>query len=60
MASLPWRHSKRPRVSNHRQLHFFIQPFGQARIKQNIKALRNWALWGESTGDLWFPLTKGK
>ena len=27
------------------------QPFVQAQIKENIKAPRNWPLWGEFTGD---------
>ena len=26
------------------------QPFIQARMKENIKAPRDWALWGEFTG----------
>ena len=29
-------------------------------IKENIKVLRHWPLWGESTGDRWIPLTKGQ
>ena len=29
----------------------FAQPLVQAHIKENIKALRHWPLWGESTGD---------
>ena len=37
---------------------FFAQAFVQAHIKENIKALRHWPLWGESTGDRWIPLTK--
>ena len=28
----------------------FAQPFVQARIKKNLKALRHWPSWGESTG----------
>ena len=36
------------------------QPFIQARIKENIKALRHWPLWGESIGDRWIPRTKGQ
>ena len=36
----------------------FAQPFVQAQIKENIKALRHWPLWGESTGDWWFPSQK--
>ena len=29
----------------------FTQPFVQAQIKENIKALRHWRLWGAFTGD---------
>ena len=29
----------------------FAQLFDQVQIKENIKALRHWPLWGESTGD---------
>ena len=38
----------------------FAQQFVQAHIKENIKALRHWLLWGESTGDQWIPLAKGQ
>ena len=38
----------------------FAQPFVQAQIKENTKAPRHWALWGESTGDGWFLHTKGQ
>ena len=38
----------------------FAQPVVQAHIKENRKALRHWPLWGESTADLWIPLTKGQ
>ena len=38
----------------------FVQPFFQAQIKENIKAMRHCPLWGESTGDRWIPLTKGQ
>ena len=34
--------------------------FVQVQIKENIKALHHWPLWGESTGDWWIPLTKGQ
>ena len=37
----------------------FTQPFVQAQIKENIKALRHWPLWGEFTGDRWIPRTQG-
>ena len=33
--------------------------FIQAQIKENIKARRHWPLWGEFTGDRWFPPRKG-
>ena len=36
----------------------FAEPFVQAQIKENIKALRHWPLWGESTGDRWIPHQK--
>ena len=36
------------------------QPFVQAQVKENIKTLHHWPLWGESTGDQWIPLTKGQ
>ena len=35
------------------------QPFIQAQIKENIKALRNWPLCGEFTGDRRITLTNG-
>ena len=36
----------------------FAEPFVQAHIKENIKAARDWPLWGESTGHRWIPVTK--
>ena len=38
----------------------YVQPFIQAQIMENIKALRHWPLWGEFTGDRWIPRTKGQ
>ena len=38
----------------------FTRPFIQAQIKENIKALRHWPLWGEFTGDRWIPHTKSQ
>ena len=32
-----------------------VQPFVQARIKENIKASRHCPLWGESTDQRWTP-----
>ena len=45
--ALQWLHNERNGVSNHRRV--------QAPIKENTKAPRHWPLWGESTGDRWFP-----
>ena len=36
------------------------QPFVHAQIKENIKAARQWHLWGEFTAGRWIPLTKGQ
>ena len=38
----------------------FTQPFFHSHIKESIKALRHWPLWGEFTGDRWIPCTKGQ
>ena len=38
----------------------FAQLFVQAKSRENIKAARNWPLWGESTGNRWIPLTKNQ
>ena len=38
----------------------FAQPFVEVQIKETIKAPCHWPLWGESTGHLWIPLTKGQ
>ena len=35
--------------------HLFTQPLVQAQIKEKIKTPRHWPLWGETTGDRWFP-----
>ena len=35
----------------------FPYPFVQAHINKNIKALRQWSLWGVSTGDWWIPIS---
>ena len=36
----------------------FAQKFVQAQIKENIKALRHWRLWGEFTRDCWIAHTR--
>ena len=36
----------------------FTQAFIEAQIKENMKTLRHWPLWGEFTSDRWIPRTK--
>ena len=38
----------------------FAQLLVQVQIKENIKALWHWPLWGEFTGYRWIPNTKGQ
>ena len=40
-------------------LTIFTQSFIQAQIKENIKVLRHWSLWGEFTSERWIPHTTG-
>ena len=60
--TLQWGHNERDGVSNHQSpaSRLFTQPFIQAQIKENIQAPRHLPLWGEITGDRWFPHTKGQ
>ena len=48
------------RRTDDRTSRLFTQSFIQAQIKDNIKAPRHWPLYGEFTGDLWIPCTKGQ
>ena len=34
--------------------------YSGAEEEEHIKAPRHWPLWGEFTGDLWIPRTKGQ
>ena len=38
----------------------FVQRFVQSKIKGNIEAPHYWPIVRETTGDRWFPLTKGQ
>ena len=58
--ALQWRHNDRDGVFKSPASRLLTQPFTQAQIKENIKVLRHWPLWGELTGDQWFPRTKGQ
>ena len=44
-------------VSNHRQLNCLFNPLSR-HTEENIKTVRHWPLWGESTGDRWIPIKK--
>ena len=54
-SSLQWRHNERDGVSNHQPHDCLLNPFIQAQIKENIKALRHRPLCWEFTGDRWIP-----
>ena len=56
--TLHWRQITRDGVSNHQPHYCFINRLFKAQIKENIKALRHWPLWGEFTGNRWIPRTK--
>ena len=53
--SLRWRHNEHDGVSNHQPHDCLFNRLFKAEIKENIKALRLWPLWGEFTGDRWIP-----
>ena len=55
--SLRRRHNERDGVSNHQPHDCLLNRFIQAQMKENIKAPRNWPLWGEFTADRWIPRT---
>ena len=55
-----WRHNEGHVVSNHMRLECFLNRLFRRRLHKNIKAPRYWHLRGKSTGDRWFPLTKGQ
>ena len=44
-------------LSNHRRLDCLLNRLFR-QIKESIKALCHWPLWGESTDDRWIPLTR--
>ena len=58
--TLQWRHNPRDGVAKSQASRWFTKRSVQAQIKENIKALRHWLLWGEFTGDRWIPLTIGQ
>ena len=57
--SLEWRHNEDDGVSNHQPYDCLLN-LNQAQIKENIKAPRNWPLWGDFTGDRWIRRTNGQ
>ena len=45
-------------VQSHRAHDYLLNRLFKAQIKENIKALPHWPLWGEFTGDRWILITK--
>ena len=50
---LQWRHNEHNGVSNHQPHDCLLKRLFKSQIRENIKDLRHWSLWGEFTGD--FP-----
>ena len=59
-STLQWRHNDRDGVSNHCVSIVCSTVCSGADRKKNIKAPRQWPLWGEFNSHLWIPLTKGQ
>ena len=57
LITLQWRHNERDGFSNHQPQDRLLNRLFKSQIKENIKALRHWPLWGEFTGDRWIPST---
>ena len=38
----------------------FTKPFIEGTAQRNVRAQRNWPLWGKFTGDRWIPYTKAR
>ena len=53
--TLQRRHNGRDGILNHLRLDCLLNRLFMRRSKKNIKALRHWALWGESAGDRRIP-----
>ena len=58
--ALQWRHNECNGISNHQPHDCLLNRLFKVQIKENIKALCHWPLWGEFTGDWWNPCTKGQ
>ena len=58
--SLQWRHNDHDGVSNHQPHDCLLNRLFKAQIKENIKALRHWPLWGEFPGGRRIPRTNGQ
>ena len=56
---LQWRHNERHSVSNHQYLDCLLNRLFRLTSKKTSKLCVTGS-WGESTGDLWIPLTKGQ
>ena len=55
LISLQWRQNERDGVANHQPHDCLPNRSSKVQIEENIKAPRHWPLWGEFTGNQWFP-----
>ena len=58
-SSLQWGPNESDGLSNHKPHDCLLNRLFEAEIKENIKVLRHWPLWGEFIGDRWFSTHKG-
>ena len=58
--SLQWRHNGRDGVSDHQPYDCLLNRLFRSRSKKNIKARRQWPLWGKLPGPRWISRTKGQ
>ena len=57
--TLQWRYNERDGVSNRQRHDCLLNRLYKAQIIENIKASRQWPLWGKFDGDRRIPRTKG-
>ena len=55
LISLQWRQNERDDVANHQHHDCLLNRSSKVQIEENMKAPRHWPLWGEFTGNRWFP-----
>ena len=58
--SFQWRHNERDGVSNHKRLNIVYSTVCSGADQRKHQSPASLALWGESTGERWIPLTRGQ